>query len=74
MKIIKLYERATVERQGKYGWEPETIYEPIYIVAEHIESMSFAGNTSLKMVSGEQIIVRETPEEIVSLLEVGVAA
>lgn len=74
MKIIKLYELATVERQGKYGWEPETIYEPIYIIAEHIESMKFAGNTILKMVSGKQIIVRETPEEIISLLEAGVAA
>lgn len=74
MKIIKLYERATVERQGEYGWEPETIYEPIYIIAEHIESMNFAGNTILKMVSGKQIIVRETPEEIISLLEAGVAA
>lgn len=69
MKIIKLSQQGTIERQGEFGWEPETIYEPVYIVAEHIESFSSAGNTYLKMVSGERIVVRETPEQILALID-----
>lgn len=69
MKIITLDQHCTIEKQGKYGWEPSTTYEPVYIFAEHIESMSWCGNTLLKMTSGETIKVKESPEEIKKMLE-----
>ncbi|XTI04950.1 hypothetical protein ACNF2C_20410 [Enterobacter hormaechei] len=43
-----------------------------YIVAEHIESFLFAGVSHIKITSGEKIVVRETPEEILALLGVDV--
>ncbi|HGY4936621.1 TPA: hypothetical protein ACNV2H_004346 [Klebsiella aerogenes] len=73
MKFIKLSQQTTVERQGKYGWVPETVYEPVFVAAGHIVSMYFAGVTSLKMTSGERIDVKETPEEIIAMLTEGVA-
>ncbi|HDT5515092.1 hypothetical protein PGO25_15915 [Klebsiella aerogenes] len=74
MKFIKLSQQATVERQGKYGWEPGTVYEPVFVAAAHIVSMAPHGITTLKMTSGERIDVKETPEEIIALLEGEVAA
>lgn len=73
MKFIKLSQRGTVERQGKYGWVPETVYEPVFVAAGHIVSMYFAGVTILKMTSGERIDVKETPEEIIAMLTEGAA-
>ncbi|EPF6612178.1 hypothetical protein RFG51_004831 [Klebsiella aerogenes] len=74
MKFIKLSQQVTVERQGEYGWEPETVYEPVFVVAAHIVSMTPHGITTVKMTSGERIDVKETPEEIIALLEGEVAA
>ncbi|MEL4888563.1 flagellar FlbD family protein [Pectobacterium betavasculorum] len=68
MKIIKLNQQCTIEKQGDYGWVPETIYEPIYIVSDHIETLASHGNTSVKMTSGEKIVVRESVEDICNLL------
>ncbi|HAK7427692.1 TPA: flagellar FlbD family protein [Salmonella enterica] len=70
MKILKLSQQATISRQvdSIIGWEEETIYEPIFVVAEHIESFLFAGVTHIKMTSGERIIVRETPDKILTLI------
>jgi hypothetical protein len=61
MKIIKLSQQATVSRpvDSIIGWEEKTIYEPIFIVAEHIESFLFAGVSHIKITSGEKIGVRE---------------
>ena len=73
MIFLKLSQKVTVERQGKYGWEPETVYEPVFVAAEHIVSMYFAGLTILKMTSGELIDVKETPEEIIAMLAEGAA-
>ncbi|KLE93101.1 hypothetical protein [Klebsiella aerogenes] len=69
MIFLKLNQKTTIEHQGKYGWEPETVYEPVFVAAGHIVSMYFAGLTTLKMTSGEHIDVKETPEEIIALLE-----
>ena len=69
MIFIKLNQKVTIERQGNYGWEPETVYEPLFVATEHIVSMYFAGLTTLKMTTGERIEVRETPEEIVALID-----
>jgi len=71
MKIIKLSQKAVISRPVDtiIGWEERVIYEPIYVVAEHIESFSWAGNTYLKMASGERIEVSETAEEVIALLE-----
>ena len=72
MKILKLSQQATVSRpvDSIIGWEEKTIYEPVFVVAEHIESFLFAGVSHIKMTSGEKIVVRETPEEILTLLGV----
>lgn len=70
MQIIKLNQRCKVERQGEHGWDADTVYEPIYVVTEHIESFYYAGVTCLKKRSGETIEVAETPEEIMELLGV----
>ncbi|ARF49796.1 hypothetical protein [Pantoea stewartii] len=69
MKIIKLDQLCTVEREGKYGPETSVVHDPIYVVSEHIESFYYVGNTAIKMASGEVIKVKETPEEIVIMLE-----
>ncbi|HDT4368083.1 TPA: hypothetical protein QHL04_002660 [Klebsiella aerogenes] len=74
MKFLKLSQQATIDRQGKYGWEPETVYEPVFVAAAHIVSMDPHGITTVKMSSGERIDVKETPEEIMALLESEVAA
>ncbi|HBQ6716706.1 TPA: hypothetical protein L8N93_000110 [Klebsiella quasipneumoniae subsp. similipneumoniae] len=73
MIFLKLSQKVTVERQGEYGWEPETVYEPVFVAAEHIVSMYFAGLTILKMTSGERIDVKETTEEIIAMLTEGAA-
>ncbi|EMF8385221.1 TPA: hypothetical protein L9G47_002082 [Klebsiella quasipneumoniae] len=71
MIFLKLSQKVTVERQGEYGWEPETVYEPVFVAAEHIVSMYFAGLTILKMTSGERIDVKETTEEIFAMIAAG---
>ncbi|EPK7525599.1 hypothetical protein P7S38_002457 [Klebsiella variicola] len=68
MKFIKLTQNSTVERQGKYGRETETVYDSVFIASDHIESMTPAGLTYLRLTSGERIEVRETPEEIISMI------
>lgn len=73
MKFIKLTQNSTVEFQGKYGRESETVYDSIFIAPDHIESMTPAGLTYLRMASGERIAVRETPEEVIAMLTEGVA-
>lgn len=68
MKIITLDQLCTIERQGEFGWEPGVVYEPIHVVADHIESFYYTGNTNLRMISGDTIKVKESPEEILKLL------
>lgn len=69
MKIITLNQHCTIERQGEFGWVPGVAYEPIHVVADHIESFFYTGNTNLRMISGDTIKVKESPEEILKLLE-----
>lgn len=71
MKIIKLSQSCTLSRKvdSIVGWEDKTVYEPVYINANHIESFAYAGITYIKMTSGEQIKVSESPEEILKLLQ-----
>ncbi|QLP46790.1 hypothetical protein [Klebsiella michiganensis] len=71
MIFLKLTQKIVVQHQGAYGWEPETVYEPVFVAAGHIVSMYFAGLTILKMTSGERIEVKETPEEITAMLAEG---
>ncbi|HDK5500345.1 TPA: hypothetical protein PTA28_002416 [Klebsiella pneumoniae] len=73
MKFIKLTPNSTVEFQGKYGREYETVYDSVFIAPGHIESMTPAGLTYIRMASGERIAVRETPEEIIAMLTEGAA-
>ncbi|HBM3035282.1 hypothetical protein [Klebsiella oxytoca] len=71
MIFLKLSQKAVVQHQGKYGWETKTVYEPVFVAADHIISMFFAGITILKMTSGERIEVKETPEEITAMIAEG---
>ncbi|HDZ0565368.1 TPA: hypothetical protein ACXGDT_002455 [Klebsiella pneumoniae] len=71
MIFLKLTQKIVVQHQGAYGWEPETVYEPVFVAAEHIVSMYFAGLTILKMTSGERIDVKETTEEIFAMIAAG---
>lgn len=73
MIFLKLTQNSTVEFQGKYGRESETVYDSVFIAPGHIESMAPAGLTYLRMASGERIAVRETPEEIIAMLTEGAA-
>ncbi|TBO71578.1 hypothetical protein EXU18_14890 [Klebsiella pneumoniae] len=73
MIFLKLTQKIVVQHQGAYGWELETVYEPVFVAAGHIVSMYFAGVTILKMTSGERIDVKETPEEIIAMLTEGAA-
>lgn len=73
MIFLKLAQKVVVQHQGAYGWESETVYEPVFVAAGHIVSMFFAGVTILKMTSGERIDVKETPEEIIAMLTDGAA-
>lgn len=71
MIFLKLAQKVVVQHQGAYGWDSETVYEPVFVAANHIISMFFAGLTVLKMTSGERIEVKETPEEIIAMLTEG---
>lgn len=71
MIFLKLAQKVVVQHQGAYGWESDTVYEPVFVAADHIISMFFAGLTVLKMTSGERIDVKETPEEIIAMLTEG---
>lgn len=73
MIFLKLTQNSTVEFQGEYGRESKTVYDSIFIAPDHIESMTPAGLTYLRMASGERIAVRETPEEIIAMLTEGAA-
>ncbi|VGG64352.1 Uncharacterised protein [Klebsiella quasipneumoniae] len=73
MIFLKLTQNSTVEFQGKYGRESETVYDSVFIAPGHIESMTPAGLTYLRMASGDRIAVRETPEEIIAMLTEGAA-
>lgn len=73
MIFLNLSQKATIGRQGKYGWEQETVYEPVFVAADHIISMYFAGLTVIKMSSGESIEVKETLEEIIAMIAAGAA-
>ncbi|UIW10367.1 flagellar and swarming motility protein [Flyfo siphovirus Tbat2_3] len=74
MSIIKLTQVGTLSRpvDSIVGWEDETIYEPVYINANHIESFAYAGRTYIKMASGERIEVVESPEQIIAVIGVDI--
>ena len=70
MKILKLSQACTVQSLGEFNnWESSTIFEPVYVVAEHIESLSSTGYTNLNMVSGEIIKVSEGIDVVLNQLK-----
>ncbi|HCJ6653677.1 TPA: hypothetical protein NVL90_003311 [Klebsiella oxytoca] len=73
MIFIQLTQLSTVERQGKYDRETETVYDSVFIAPDHIESMTPAGITYIRMTSGDRIEVRETPGEIIAIIAEGAA-
>ena len=66
MKILKLSQKSVLTRKvdSIIGFEDQVIYEPVFLVAEQIESFAFYGETHIKMCSGDKLVVQETPEEI----------
>ena len=71
--LLKLKEKTIISKQvdSIIGWEDSTVYEPIWINSDHIESMSFVGLTILRMTSGEKYEVQSTPEEIAEMMTNG---
>ncbi|AXS04178.1 hypothetical protein D0876_14920 [Klebsiella pneumoniae] len=68
MIFIKLFQIITLKLQSKYGWELETVFDPIFHAAEDIVSMTPNGILTLKMSSGEHFDGKETAEEIIDLI------
>ena len=71
--LLKLKGKTTISKQvdSIIGWGDSTVYEPIWINSDHIESMSFVGLTILRMTSGQKHEVQSTPEEIVEMMTNG---
>lgn len=72
--LLKLKEKVVISKQADSitGWEDSTVYEPIWINSDHIESMSFVGLTILRMISGQKHEVQSTPEEILEMMTNGI--
>ncbi|WP_338636999.1 hypothetical protein V6L80_00860 [Erwinia persicina] len=68
--FIELSQQCKIERRVDAPWEYETntVYEPTWVNAGNIETMSYAGLSRVRMISGEIIWVRETPAEIIEKL------
>lgn len=68
--FIELSQQCKIERAVDTPWEYETdtVYEPTWVNAGNIETMSYAGLSRVRMISGEIIWVRETPAEIIEKL------
>lgn len=67
MKIIKLHEQVTIYTHDNGQWDNESTrqeYEPVYVNTDCIESMSQAGITRIRMVSGDVLSVFEGVEDI----------
>lgn len=50
------------------GHTTETVFESVFIATSHIVKMSSAGKTRLTLTTGENILVKETPAEIIEKL------
>lgn len=50
------------------GQRTETVFESVFIASDHIVQMFSSGKTRLKLTTGENITVRETPAEIIEKL------
>lgn len=68
--FIELSQQCRIERRVDAPWEYETdtVFEPTWVNAGNIETMSYQGLSRVKMISGEVIFCRETPEEIIEKL------
>lgn len=69
MSLVKLSQQCCVERQGKYGWEADTVVEDVWVNPAYIESMSWSGVTVIKMQSGDKISVTEHMQSIIKSIE-----
>jgi len=70
MKILTLTQKCSVWSADSSitGGQTRFVSEPVYVNAEQIESMIHAGNTILKMISGERIEVTESPQAIIDAI------
>ena len=41
MIFLKLAQKVVVQHQGAHGWESETVYEPVFVAADHIYQYVF---------------------------------
>ena len=66
--FIELRQQCRIERPVDAPWEYETdtVYEPVWVNAGNIETMSWEGVTRVKMISGEVIQCQETPAGIMA--------
>ena len=71
MFIIKLNEQNVASRQDHLaygGWSDVYVFEPLWINVEQIESMVEKGITIIHMKSGNTHRVKESVEDIMSLM------
>lgn len=68
--FIELSQQCRIEKRVGAPWEYETdtVYEPTWVNAGNIETMSYAGLSRIRMISGEVIWCKETPAEIIEKL------
>jgi len=66
--FIELSQQCQIVRpvDAPWGYETDTVYEPVWVNAGNIEAMSWAGVTRVKMISGEVIQCQETPAGIMA--------
>lgn len=74
MVLIQLNEQQVMSRQDDSvygGWMDHTVFEPFYLNADQIESMSEKGITIIRTKSGEIHKVKESVDDIMSLISKG---
>ena len=65
--MIELEQQVIIEQHDSDGWGRRQEFQSVWISPHRIESISVIGITRLRMISGDVIDVRQTPEEILIL-------
>lgn len=65
--MIELEQQVMIERHDNDGWGRRQEFQSVWVSPHRIESISVVGITRLRMISGDVIDVRQTPEEILIL-------
>ena len=66
--MIELQQQVTLERHDSEGWGKHQIFESVWVAPHRIESITVIGLTRLRMISGDVIDVKQSPDEIFRLM------